>query len=332
MDDINRFKQKLVSDEESAKRVEEALAVLFSFKEFLHERDKTFEVLNSEDFYEFSKILIELEKNTELSYEMLIRFGHFTNNSELVKLGREVFDGSEVMENFSKRLIEEYSEDFRNDIFKDLDIPPLGIDPKEKPEYTKKLISRFHDKVGEQTCVEFLAKGLRDPYYEWRKPDRERFLNSKNIDEFLAEKRKRFIASLEQHEKEGTLFFTQEIDKDVLEYVKSKPGIEGGVRKGNILTVSKIPHETIKFLKEEDEMLKAYYYCHCPWVKESIKDGTVDEIPNAFCNCSGGYYKNYWQIVLDQPIEVKTVKTVINGDPICEFDVHLPEDVVKGLE
>ena len=32
-------------------------------------------------------------------------------------------------------------------------------------------------------------------------------------------------------------------------------------RSGNILTVSKIPHETIKYLNEEDEMLKAYYYC-----------------------------------------------------------------------
>jgi len=332
MDKIEGFKQNLLEKENPPEKIEEAAKLLNYFQEFLKEQDKNFENVSADDFYRFSKILIKEGKNTSFSYEILILFGHFTKNHELVKLGREVFDGSEVMENFSKRLTEEYGKDFRNDVFQDLDVPPLGIDPKEKPEYTKKLISRFHDKVGEHTCVEFLAKGLRDPYYEWRKPDRERFLNSKDIDEFLVEKRKRFIKSLEEHEKEGTLFFTQEINKEVLEYVENQPGIEGGVRKGNILSVSKIPHETIKYLNEEDKMLKAYYYCHCPWVKESIKDGTVDEIPNAFCNCSGGYYKNYWEIVLDQPIEVKTVKTVINGDPICEFDVYLPDEIVKNLE
>ncbi|MHA1199519.1 MAG: hypothetical protein ACTSQF_09360, partial [Candidatus Heimdallarchaeaceae archaeon] len=75
-----------------------------------------------------------------------------------------------------------------------------------------------------------------------------------------------------------------------------------------------------------------YHYCHCPWAKEAILDETIDDIPKVFCNCSGGYYKNYWEIVLDQPIDVKTVKTVINGDSICEFDVYLPDEVVKNLE
>ncbi len=332
MDDIDRFKQRLFEKENPPDKVEDSVTLLTDYYEFLQKSNKNLENANSEDFYKFSEILIEQGRNTGFSYEVFIIFGQFINNHALIKLGREVFDGSEVMANLSKRLIEEYGQDFRDEIFQDIAVPPLGIDPKDKPEYTKKLISRFQDKVGEQICEEFLAKGLRDPYYEWRKPDRERFLKSKNIDEFLAEKRKRFIKSLEEHEKEGTLFFTQEINQEVLEYVKNQPGIEGGVRKGNVLTVSKIPHETSKYLNEEDEMLKAYYYCHCPWVKESIKDGSVDEIPNVFCNCSGGYYKNYWEIVLDQPIKVKTVKTVLNGDPICEFDVILPDDIVKKLD
>ena len=333
MDIITKFKQGLTEEDNIPKeKAEEAAVLINELSEFLEKRNKNFENVNSEDLYKFSEELINQERNTEFSYVNVLKFGYFTKNNELIKFGMEVFDGSEVMVNFSKRLVEKYGEDFRNEIFQDLDIPPLGITPKEKPKYTKKLISRFHEKVGEESCVEFLAKGLRDPYYEWRKPDRERFLTSKNIDEFLKEKKRRFIESLEKHEKEGTLFFTQEINKEALDYVKNQPSIESGVRKENILTVSKIPHETIKYLNEEDVMLKAYYYCHCPWVKESIKDGTVDEIPNAFCNCSGGYYKNYWEIVLDQPIEVKTVKTVISGDPICEFDIYLPEDIVKELD
>ncbi len=332
MEELSKFKQNLLDEDNPVAKVDEVIAVLTEYHNFLQRKDKNFEEATSDDFYEFSNFLIQDKKNKESAYEAFILFGHFSKNHNLIKWGREVFDGSEVMENFSKRLIEEYGEEYRNEIFEGLDVPPLGLDPKEKPDYTKVLINRFVEKEEKNTCLEFLAKGLRDPYIEWRKPDRKRFLKAKNIDEFLAKKRERFIAGLEKNRDEGTLFFTQEINDDVIEYAKNNPTIEGGVREGNILTVSKIPHETINFLKEKDKKMKAYYYCHCPWVKESIKDGTAEEIPAVFCNCSGGYYKNYWEIVLDQPIKVDTVKTVLEGDPICEFKVHLPDEVVKDLD
>jgi len=35
---------------------------------------------------------------------------------------------------------------------------------------------------------------------------------------------------------------------------------------------------------------------------------------------------------LDQPVEANTVKNVLKGDPICEFEVFLPEEVVEGLD
>jgi hypothetical protein len=331
MEEINRFKQSLLEKETPQEKIEEAVSILTSFNNFLLNKNKNMQNATSNDFYDFSMNLIKDKRNTGFAYEVFIRFGFFIDNKNLILWGREVLDGSEVMHNFSKRLKEEFSEEFRNEIFEGMDLPPLGISPKEKPEYTKKLVNRFVEKTDEQTCEIFLAKGLRDSYYEWRKPDRERFLNSKNIDEFMEEKRKRQIEGLEKHRDEGTLYFTQEINNDVVEHVKNDPRIETGIRKGEVIIATKIPHETIKFLKETDPKMKAYFYCHCPWVKEAIKDGTVDEIPNVFCNCSGGYYKSYWEIVLDQPIDVKTVKTVINGDPVCEFEIYLPENIVEDL-
>jgi hypothetical protein len=331
MDIIEKFRKRLIDKDNPPELVEEAISILTKFSKFLEEKKKTIENATLEDLYEFSNLLIKEKKNSSLAYEMFIILGKFIENDTLVLFGREVFDGFEVMENFSKRLTEEYSKEFRVEIFGDMELPPLGIDPQSKPEYTKTLVSKFVKKVGEEESKKFLAKGLRNSYYEWRKPDRERFLKSKNIDEFLKEKRKRQIENLERHRDEGILYFTQAINDEVVEYVKNDPKIETGVREGNILIARKIPHETIKYLNETDPKMKAYYYCHCPWVKETIKDGTVDEIPNVFCNCSGGYYKSLWEIILDQPVEVKTVKTVIKGDSVCEFEIILPEDVVKNL-
>lgn len=333
MELIEQFEKRLIEKENKPDDIKRAIELLHEFKSFLDKRELDYSNLSQEDFYDFSNILIERKINDYNSYGTLVAFGQFTNNQNLIKWGREVFDGGEVIYNLSKRLEEEMGKQLRDDIFQDIELPPIGISPKEKPKYTKILVNRLISEVDEERSEKFLAKGLRDPYTEWRKPDRERFLKSKNIDEFLAEKKKRFIKNLEKHRDEGTLFFTQEINDEVIDYVKNTPyGLEGGIREGNKLRVSKIPHETIKFLNETDEKMRAYYYCHCPWVKESMKDGTDSEIPDVFCNCSGGYYKDYWQIVLNQPIEVKLLQSVKKGDPVCEFEVQLPDDIVEGLD
>ena len=332
MNEVNKFKQNLIEKDSPPENIDEMISTLTEFQEFLDKRGKTFQGASSEDFYDFSNILIGEEKNTRLAYIAILSLGDFFNYQNLSIFGRDVLDGSEMMVNLSKRLTKEFSKEFRDEIFKDIGIPPLGISPKVKPDYTKKLINRFVNKVGEETAEKFLAKGLRDPYTEWRKPDRERFLKSKNIDEFLAKKRERQIASLEKYRDEKSLYFTQRINDEVVEYVKNNPQIEGGIREGKTLYVTKIPHETIDYLNATDEKMKAYHFCHSPWAKEAIKDGTIDQIPTVICQCSGGYYKDYWEIVLEEPIEVKLLQSVILGDPVCQFAVTLPNDVVKDLE
>ncbi|MFW9991579.1 MAG: hypothetical protein ACFFD4_05935 [Candidatus Odinarchaeota archaeon] len=333
MDDITRFKQRLIDKNNPSEVIDEAISLLTEFKTFLEKKKKNFAGTSADDFYEFSSLLIKENNNTPLAYEVFIVFGEFTGNKSLVKWGREVFDGHEVMNNLSKRLTEEFGEETRNEIFAETEVPPLGIGPEEKPAYTKTLITRLADKFDAETCERFLIKGLRDPYTEWRKPDREKYLQSENLDEFMKKKRETFIKALEKHRDENTLFFTQEINDQVVDYVRNNPDlVEGGVRKGNVIYETKIPHETIKFLNETDPRMKAYYYCHCPWVKEAIKDGTVTEIPRVFCNCSGGYYKTYWEIVLEQPVEAKVLNTVLQGDPYCRFALTLPKEVVKDLD
>jgi hypothetical protein len=37
-------------------------------------------------------------------------------------------------------------------------------------------------------------------------------------------------------------------------------------------------------------------------------------------------------VALDEPLEVKLVKSVLKGDIECQFIIQLPKDVVAGLE
>jgi hypothetical protein len=77
-------------------------------------------------------------------------------------------------------------------------------------------------------------------------------------------------------------------------------------------------------LAETDPVMKRYYACHCPWARESIKNGNLQLNP-IFCNCSGGFSKKPWEIIFEQELKVQVLESALKGDSRCRFAVHLPE-------
>lgn len=330
--ELDGFKEYLQERKLDADKIDTAVNIINEFDDFLSKHIKSVENATYDDLHDFSAYLIDNNKNSFDNYVGLLRFGQFKKNDQLIISSMENLDGSEIIVNFSKRLIDEFGEEVRNEIFDDIEVPPLGLHPTKKPAITKQLIERFTEKIDHEKCAAFLADGLRDKYTESYKPARKKFLKAKNIDEFLKIKRQDFINTLTKHLEEGTLFYTQEIDKEVLEYVKGQQGMtEAGIREGNKVIMTKIPYMAKQYINETNERMKRYYYCHCPWVREALKeeDQPVDPI---FCNCSGGYYKNFWEAVLDQPVKVDLLESVIKGDKVCKFALQLPQKIVDIVD
>jgi hypothetical protein len=175
-----------------------------------------------------------------------------------------------------------------------------------------------------QECGRILSDSLRDLEDAWFKQDKSLFDECRTLDDFLDKNAHNFIAMLGKIRDEGGLFFTQEITDDVIEYVRDEPLIARGVRQGDTLYEVKIPHMTKKFLAETDEVLKRYHYCHCPWVKEALKDENPG-IPPVFCNCSAGFHKKRWEDLLERPLKAEIVESVLNGDAWCKIAIHLPD-------
>jgi hypothetical protein len=73
--------------------------------------------------------------------------------------------------------------------------------------------------------------------------------------------------------------------------------------------------------------MKSYYYCHCPWVRESLRAGDVQVSPT-FCQCSAGFHKKAWEVILDRPLEAEIVESVLLGDPWCKIAIQLPEEIL----
>jgi hypothetical protein len=327
--DLDAFKAYLQERKLDVEKITEAVEIIHEFSKFT---SKSIDNATYEDFQEFSAYLIKNNKNTWDNYINILRYGYFTKNNRLIIASMEVIDGGEVMTNFSQRLIAEFGKDFRNEIFGELMVPPLGIHPKRKPVITKELIDRFLKNIDRNKCAEFLAKGLRDKYPDSYKAARQQYLKAKDIDEFLDLRRQEFLNTLKTHYEEKTLFFTQEINEEVLEYIKSYKGMtEAGIRDGNKVIMTKIPYMAKQYLKATDERKKRYFYCHCPWVRESLLNENQNPIDSVFCNCSSGYYKNFWEAVLDQPVKVELLQSILKGDSVCKFALHLPQDIVDAV-
>lgn len=118
-------------------------------------------------------------------------------------------------------------------------------------------------------------------------------------------------------------------DSPEFKYVEADSTIEAGVREGNIVYVSKIPYQIKQFIEAEDDQTMRYHYCHCGWVRDSIKKSEEEQVSPTFCNCSGGWHKVPFEGIFEQPLEVDLVKSVLKGDNICTFAIHLPKEVIN---
>ena len=219
---------------------------------------------------------------------------------------------------------EKYGEALRDEVFAGIGVAPYGLPTPEKPRYMQPVIERLEKALGAEACRALIADSLRDlPDYAW---EREIYQSCASVDEYLVKKKQKFMEQMETCQREGRLFFAQEVTDEVLEFIRSEPEMGGGVRVGNIVYETKIPFLTKEYLAESDPTLKRYYYCHCPWAREAVKSG--EKVAPIFCNCSAGFHKKPWEGALGQKIQVDVLESVLKGDDRCRFAIHLPETVI----
>jgi hypothetical protein len=96
-----------------------------------------------------------------------------------------------------------------------------------------------------------------------------------------------------------------------------------GIKNGTTIIATKIPKSgyLVQYMKESDPEKKRALYCHCPRVREAVQSGT--SISPTYCYCGAGYYKGIWEYILEQPVRVEVVESVLQGDDVCKIVVHL---------
>lgn len=321
--DISAFENFLRGRKLPEERIGSLTRAAQQFEDFLSASGST----GIQAVHTFSEQLIAEGKNDYDTYLAVVQYGRFTGSPEVVVAAIELLDGAEVLDNLHKKLAGAVGEKVRDEIFFEVELPPFGTLPEKKPPLMAKIIDRMEQALSPETCHSILKDSLRnlpDSYYV---DARQKYQDSESLPDFLAQKGDEFIAFLRQLMKNGELYFTQPVTEEVIEYVEDHPEIRQGVLLGSQIIEAKIPYQTIDYLHETDPQMKAYYYCHCPWVRESIKSGEASVSPT-FCTCSGGYHKRYWEATLGQPLEAEVLETVLDGGEWCKFAITLPDGLI----
>jgi predicted hydrocarbon binding protein len=96
-----------------------------------------------------------------------------------------------------------------------------------------------------------------------------------------------------------------------------------GRRDGNKIIATKIPKSShiLEYLEETDAAKKRAIYCHCPRIRDSLK--TAADISATYCYCGAGYYKGIWEEILQRPLRVELLESVLKGDDVCRIAIHL---------
>lgn len=115
-----------------------------------------------------------------------------------------------------------------------------------------------------------------------------------------------------------------QLDDDVVDELVNRGMGLAGKRQGNTIIATKIPKSgyILEYLAAKDPVNKRAIYCHCPRIRDALKANI--EISATYCYCGAGYYKGIWEEILQRPVKVELLESVLKGDDACKIAIHLP--------
>lgn len=311
----------------SQQAIKEAVSFVQALEKELHEKGRSLEDAQVDDLRQHIEGLMKKGQNSESRLLALARYFHMAKRNELYIYFTALFGGLGVMESIRNRLAIQEGEIAASQIFESYPDYPLGLDLKEMPKRTQSVMEGLITILPAERYQKALAGNNHGISEESMTREKEYYQTAESLDRYLEERHRRKVEELQMYCDHKEVWFEQEITQEVVEYVKSNQEILSAVCQGNVLYVTKIPYDGIRYLQTKDKTMKSYYACHCPFARESIisENSKVDP---AWCYCSAGFAKFPFEVILDRELEVEVLQSALAGDSICRFAIYLPEDLV----
>jgi len=215
---------------------------------------------------------------------------------------------------FRKCLTEAVGEDTTRKVMMGSERVEASASQIETINWTKEAIDKLDALVDEKNRKRIMT-GCACHFPENRLlPLRAKYSETKDIDSVHGMLREMFISDLKNELK---------LDDDLIGKIVISGWGVAGLKIGSTIILTKLPFELREYLKATDSREKRRHYCHCPRIREAIK---LPEhgISTTYCYCGAGFYKDIWEKILQQTVEVEVLETVLQGSGVCRIAIHLP--------
>jgi len=134
---------------------------LNEFNKFLEKENSDVDSFPSGEIVKYSDVLVEKKSDIVLDFlRALINYANFIKNYDYIIEIIDISESYNAMDNLYQRVAEQHGEQLRDEIFENISIPPLGIHPEKKPEFTKVIMKRLEEKIGKERTIELLKPCL----------------------------------------------------------------------------------------------------------------------------------------------------------------------------
>lgn len=114
------------------------------------------------------------------------------------------------------------------------------------------------------------------------------------------------------------------LEQDLIDEVTRRGWGLAGLKNGNTVVATKIPKsgELRRYFEETEPEVRRSLYCHCPRVREAVN--ASEKLPITYCYCGAGFYKDLWEQIIQEPVEVEVLESVLAGGDECKIAIYLP--------
>lgn len=228
-----------------------------------------------------------------------------------------------MIEDFEKNWLAKFShslesvvgEEMRNTIMKGSQELSDVSDRRDIIEWSRRAMERLDEFVDKNKRIEIMT-GCACEYPKSELQEiRKTYEETKDIDLVHYMLQEKFVFFLKNGLK---------LDNDMIGEILNRGWGLAGMKQGNKIIATKIPKSgyLLEYMKETDPTKKRTLYCHCPRIRDAMK--TDIAISPTYCYCGAGFYKSIWEEILQKPVSVEVLETVIKGDDVCKIAISLP--------
>jgi len=298
---------------------EQAVAIIEEFDATSNQSIDDFDIQMLDNAIE--KFFLENRTNVDF-FIALMRYMRLVKRHDLFIRLTQYTGGLDVIESIIARLEKLKGPQMLEKVLKRITLPKLGTKPEDIIFFTEAFMNTLHDLFNPTDIKEILTGNNHQIPISSFEADMIDYEAAESLEEFLKMKHQRTLQVLQKHANENRVWFEQLITQEVVDYIANNQELLSAKLDNEILYLKKIPYNIDEYLKATDPLQKRYLSCHCPFAREAILNQKADISP-LWCYCSAGFEKLPFEAVLKQPLKIRVLQSVLNGDDFCRFAISL---------